>query len=553
MATPPEIDWLPRYPDFPGRLESARDAISSGSWFAPSGGFVPAAAGSETSAALSELESGAIQLVSIAAGNVTLEADADARALRYYREWPFELSVYVRNRGSASITVFLGFDFGSGYVEDAGTAVPPINTTGGDKPKRLLFNGTPPESATRFKVRIRWSAAGAGETLEVAHSKLSQASVTALNLGVNTTPRSEHRGYFAELIYLWSPDPLMTAERDAIGLSAPAKVGHIDHVLPAHVEGDRFDITTYAGGQPINLRGVFDEAELFAGAATNMQLVVRTPGRRSYMAPTRISAVVGEALSFTTAAPFIATLQVMSNQDQLNAVLYRNGIPVPNDTWTFLSATSIQVTSGFVLGSTYTIDYQALIRYETITIDLGGAFADYVWYVDMHAWQRYEPELVEATRTQQVVFNSRTLRAALVDRSNRDITSTTLTENDGLQLRTVPTSGYRYLDSRTVQINSDQFKASAVYFLSFLALRVNTTKVPTVTIERRRADTLAALTAAAYVTTQKDAVLPATGRYLQYRCTIGNVLDLRDVRLSSLSAKGLGLIGAGLTVPVLRP
>ena len=486
-------------------------------------------------------------------GDTTLQAEADDRVFQY-REWPFVFSVWVRNRHTAAINVFLGVNYGSGWVESGATSVPSIDTGSGDKMTFISFNTTLPSTATQFLVRIRYAATGAGQTVELAHAALRQPNVTALNLGINTTPRSDHRGFLGELIYIWSPVALTTNEKNLVGLSSPTTLGHVDFVLPAHVEGDRFDISSYSGATPINVRGAFDEADLISGTLTNMGLVVRTPGRRSFLKPTRISQVTGEVLSFPQppVAPFVATLAVSSDQVENSAVLYENGLPVPNNTWQFNSATQIQVTSGFNVQAQYTFDYQALIRFESPVIDLLATFGDYVWYVDYMAWTRFEPTLVEVQRTIQVIFNTQNLRAILADRSNQDITQTTLVENNGLVVRTVPISGYRYVDARTLQIAPDQFKPDALYFLTFQALRVRNEQVPNIIVERRRAADLGALAAASYVVTSKDAVLPATGRYLQYKVSIGDVVDVRDVRLSSVGAKGLGLIGTGLTVPILR-
>lgn len=487
-------------------------------------------------------------------GDTTLEAEADSRVWNY-KEWPFTFSVWVRNRHTASVNIFLGVDFGSGFSEDGGTAVPSMNADGGDAMTFLSYDVVLPATATQFRCRIRHDSAAVTETIEVARSKLTQPYVTAISMGVNTTPRSEHRAQLGELIYLWSPDELTSAENDLVGLSSPTTLGHVDYVLPAHVQGDRFDVTEYSGGEPVNLRGAFDEAELFAGTLTNVALQVRTPARRSHIAPSRISRVEGESLSFPdpAVAPYTATLAVTSDQDQAAAVMYENGIPFPNDLWQFNDATEVEITSAFDETAEYTIDYQALIQFESAAIDLSGTFSDYVWYVDYHAWTRYEPEQVSVSRTAQAVFDPRTFRARLRDRSDRDKTATTLTENNGLDVRTVPTAGYRYVDNRTIQIASDEFNEDAVYFLKYNALRISPSQVPTVVVEYRRATTPVLLAAASYATIAKDDVLPAVGRYLQLRISVSTVVDVRDFRLTSVSAKGLGLIGAGLTVPVLRP
>lgn len=493
-----------------------------------------------------------LNLTNDGTGDTTLEAEADRRAFQYL-EWPFTLSMWVKNRHTASINVRLGVNFGSGWVESGLFAIPSVNSTGGDRPRFVSFDTVLPATATRFGVRIRHDAAAIGQVIEVSHAALRQPNVTALSLGINTVPRSEHRAYLGELIYIWSPNALATTEQRLLGLphATTTPKGHVDTIVPAHVEADRFDLSIYAGGISTNVRGAFSEAELFAGTLTNMGLTVRTPARRSFVSPSRISRVTGERLTFPTVAPFNATLAVTSNQNQAGAVLFENGISVPNNRWVFLSATSIQVTSGFVPGAVYTIDYDALIRFESAAIDLGALFADFVWYVDLATWRRYEPLRRVVTKTEQLVFNQQTFRATLADRSDQDKTATSLVETNDLAVRVVPSAGYRYLDNRTILIDSTEFKATAAYSMRYGSLRSVPTVVPTVTIERRRAVNLVALAAAPYAVTQKDAVLPAAGRFLQYRITIGSVADLRDFRLLSVGAKGLALLGAG-SLPILK-
>lgn len=486
-------------------------------------------------------------------GDTTIQADADERAFQYL-EWPFTFSVWVRNPSAAAISVRLGVDFGTGFTEAGAVAVPPTSADGGDAMQYVSFDVVPPATATAFRCRIRQDGAVVGDTLEVARASLRQPNVTALSLGINTTPRSDHRGWLGELIYIWSPVVLTARENELIGLASPTTRGHVDFVLPAHVQGDRFDVSEYAGAVPKNLRGSFSEIELLAGVATNMLLTVRTPARRSFMKPSRVSLVSGEALTFPVppVPPFTATLAIESNEDQNEALLFEDGVLVPNDRWQFNSSTEVEVTSGYNSGASYAIDYQALIRYESPVIDLMATFGDYVWYADAHDWSRREPTLAIVQRTVQVDFNQQTLLAGLADRSDLDRSATTLVENNGLSVRTVPVSGYRYIDSRTVQIDSNQFKTSALYFLTFNSLRVSPVLVPDLTIEYRRAASIIALLAETYVEIQKDAVLPATGRYLQYRCTVNNILDLRDFRLYSVSARGLNLFGTSGTVPIIR-
>lgn len=489
-------------------------------------------------------------------GDTTLETDADDRVFQYL-EWPFTFSVWVRNRHTAPISVRVGVNFGVGWVESGAVAVPSVNANGGDEMTYISLATVLPATATQFKVRVRHDGAGAGQTIELARAVLRQPNVTALNLGVNTTPRSEHRAYFGELIFIWSPIALAATEDQLIGLpfDPATPKGHVDTVLPAHVEGDRFDVTEYTVGVAKNLKGAFTEADLFGGIRTNLDLVVRTPARRSYLRAARISLVSGELLTFPTppVAPFVATLAITSNQDQTATRMYEDGTLMPNTRWQFDSATVVRVLTGYNSGAVYTIDYQALIRFESASIDLAGTFADYIFYVDIHAWSRYESLLVTVARTSQVVFNPQTRRARLGDRSDQDKTTSSLIENDGLNVRTVPSVGYRYLDNQTVLIAPDQFNTDAIYFLTYQSLRANPTKVPTITIERRRAATLIALAAAPYAATEKDAVLPATGRFLQYRVSISGIVDVRDFRLSSVSAKGLNAFGVGGTIPILRP
>lgn len=93
--------------------------------------------------------------------------------------------------------------------------------------------------------------------------------------------------------------------------------------------------------------------------------------------------VYAEILTVAGVSPHTATLAHTSDQNQDTAVIYRNGTALPDESWQYTGATTIQVADGYYqAGAIYTLDYIAIDTYvdhldnSIITLSRVGLFAN---------------------------------------------------------------------------------------------------------------------------------------------------------------------------------
>jgi len=464
----------------------------------------------------------------------------------------FNFKVWVRNVALSghALEFKLGFDFGSGLIESSGLLVSdPTDTV--QYPQMLEFSQVLPPDATQFKVSIRRTTGGSGaERAIVERAVLLQEPFDSLYLGDGTIPRSGGRSNFGSLLYVWSPDELSVTEKNVLGLDAPSISGLIRNIHNAHEQIDAFDVTDVVSGDVVNVRGFVDEAEWLGATLTNLEIESRSPTRFSYLKPVRISQQENEELQFTQVAPYVANLFFYCDQDQDRAILYQNGIPLPNNQWQFNTASEIEVLSGFVPGATYTIEYQLLTRMETGPIDLSTPpnNGNETWFADYVVWNRHTSDVSSIREVSSIFFNA-AFESTLPRRSDQDKLKSVLTEDIGTAKRVVPLSAWIYVDSSTIRLDGNQYNPAAIYNIEYNQQLVDPARAVSIISEVRSANTAFSLSAATYFEFDINSCIDGSKRFHQIRLTFKNISDIRDLRVHSAVVKGLNMTGVGSPPP----
>lgn len=463
----------------------------------------------------------------------------------------FTLKAWVRSVGDDGIaqSFRVNVDFGVSSITGPTVVVSDPDETV-RQPALVENTFIVPVGATEFTIEFEALALAQPYILEKV--VLVQESFTGLFLGNQTTPRSPGRSNFGSLLYVWSPDELTTTEETILGIDAPSESGLIRETHNAHEEVDAFDITDIVLGDIVNLRGAVTEADWIASTRTNMEIVGRQITRFSYVKPEIISQQTSVGLAFTGVGPWTATLTIETDEDQTKAILFEDGIPVPNDEWSFTDSTTVEISTGFNASAVYTINYQALIRVETAPIDLvvPADNGNDTWFPDFLAWSRHRSEIDILRETVSLIFNA-SFVATLNIRSDQDKLNSVLTENTGVSQRIIPKESWTYLDSRTIRINGAEFNSNAIYSLEYNQQLVDPNRVASITVEVRSAASVFSLGSATYreFGPGLELCVDTSLRYHQIRVTISDVGDTRDVRIHSATLRGLNMTGTGSPPP----
>lgn len=453
--------------------------------------------------------------------------------------------------GAANFRIGISFDGGVTFTTAAGPTQMVDENSVPISLWRLSLTILIPVDATDVVVEV-FNLFGGGLTIEKVD--LSVGVHSALYLGHNTTPRTQSRSKRGYFCYLWSPQAFSDAEKSLIGLPESAIVagakGHIDTISSAQSNIDRFDVNEFSGPTLLNVKGVTDLPGLLAGTATNMVAVQRTPLRFSFMRPTRASAVVGEVVNPIGAGPATIALSTQINPDLSRVILYENGVPVTHDHITITGPSQLTIDFGPIPGVKYTVDYDALIRWESAAIDANIAtVANYTWFADVFHLLTLDFTAKSVPTITGIQFDS-SYRASLLERSDQDQSTSTLIADNGVTRTEVPISDWLYADANTIKISPTVFDNGSLYYISYNARVAHPTPRPTATIEFRQASSLIGLAAATYAPININQVVQPL-QYCQYRITYDNVLNTGDVRLYSALVKGLNTSITG-TIPILQ-
>jgi hypothetical protein len=317
---------------------------------------------------------------------------------------------------------------------------------------------------------------------------------------------------------------------------------------------DIFDATEYVHGVPINLKGCISEGDFMMSGAINLSLSIADPFRYAYLYPSD-GPVMGETLTVSVGAPHLATLAYNSDQDQTNAVLYQDGLPVSNDSWYFTASNQIRIyslaelptaLSPYSASAVYTIDYGLLYQFTTPYLDLGaGGYLNYAWYADYYLWDRMDSVEGQYETTTPIIFNLNTGRAYLSQKSMGESGLAKLFVQNGTEYIEIPKQYWKFRDSLTVELEPAYLIENAQYYLQHEEARVYEQSSLTVTFEHRSGTDSAACSVAAWTAVDRNENVTVYNGHVvhQLRLSVAGIRDVRDFRIRSLVLKGLHIHG----------
>lgn len=273
-------------------------------------------------------------LTSTGASLVSMQRAVPPASITAIRGLQIRISAWVQQHIAITSSAWqLDVDWGLGAGFDSGAATTTGTTAGSVRDNAAASGSLDPRLVTRvvevpwnalgltFRLQHDWAAPGAGQVISIEKVTITTVTSTGLFLGSNTVPRSDHRGTFGELVYVWSPITLSAAELDALGVpvqatpqpsTVTAKTGVIDTIVNAHGYFERVDVSEYVSGNARNVGGAHFDSDLTAMTRVNLELVPGVPTKTSYLRPTRTSTVTQEPL--VVSAPSNATLALTSDQ-----------------------------------------------------------------------------------------------------------------------------------------------------------------------------------------------------------------------------------------------
>ena len=406
--------------------------------------------------------------------------------------------------------------------------------------------------------KFRWQPYGTAYALGVGWVSISSSGTYRM-----TSPDASYLD--VDVVYDYLPNltgtmPVLSSKSLQVS-DATTDQGHVRNISPAHSSIDIFDLTEYdSDSDPYNLKGALTETDFSFCGLINCEIQKADPFKYSYMYP-EFEPVSGEELTFTLVGPdFEATLEYYSDEDQEEAILYEDGLPVPNNMWSFTAENMVSVPqSWFISGdldssATFTLDYNLLYQMTTTVFDLGVNYQDYSWLVDYYLWQRLDKEQAEYLTETPLYFNITNYRAGLANRSNANKATSNLMVQESTGVREIPKRYWRFIDNRTVEITS-AYLVNGQYYLQHYELRVYEISNLSVVFEHRSSTTSGTVELATWSTVEKNDLVETRQspghRFHQLRLTVLGIRDLRDFKVRSLVLKGLHLHGSSPDVPGL--
>lgn len=488
--------------------------------------------------------------------------------------FPIRVSFWVHQHNTATQNFRIDVSW-DGTTFDSGptVAVPgTLEFDGADRrtrpdPRLVQRVVTPPFDATTMLVRLVHEGAGS-DRITIERVLITSDVTSGYFLGDNTIVRCAQVSAFGEIIYVWSPEELTPEEDLTIGIDPsgaprPSDTDNkIDLVSSAHGTNERFDISEYdVNGDPLNVLGAYDDVGWLASTLTNMEVIVGVPGRFSYVRPTVLSLITGEALTpdafgvATTAQP-TTHLGPFPEAPNGSFRLLEDGVPVPDTAdasailpYTFTAGDTLDIdASVFVPAATYTANYDVLVSAETAVIDLGADAADYFWIVDAYVWQAIDQTVGMRTRTQSVTFLA-DFNASLDVPADADQNTATLTADNGISVTTVADANWSFVDQSTVSINPSVFDANSLYTLEYASVFSRFERQPRFTLELRSAATAPDVLTATYATVEINDPVDNTLQFHQLRLQLYDVTNTDDVRVHSLGVRGIRAFGATPNAP----
>ena len=419
---------------------------------------------------------------------------------------------------------------------------------------------------TDIRVRIRGLDLSTGDVFYLEKSALHSPQTGALYLGHNTRARSRRRKYFGYELLFFIIEPFETQAYTILGVqpslgwsldkwgSSPygspsygyfgpvtensnttQQIGLLPYVIPTFVEIDSFQDTVFNSIGVVNTFGVMYEEDWRSGVIVNFDVVPQSPDRFSYLAPstpsTRKEVVIFDGTG-------LAVLSRVSTQDQDISQLLKNGMPIPNNEWYYVSSTEIQFVSVSSVdqNAIWTFTYEALFTFESAIIDLGANFALFNWYADWYEYNRCNLVPILQPITASLIFSLNTLTANLLARADTTASGSILSRTINGVVTTVSNALWSFVNPGTVKLDSSEFDVTATYSLQYTSESL--IKKPVVTSTTQVQYSVDGSTFSPWITITADAPFGNRFRYFKFQTTVSNIMDLRDYKLRSLVMKG---------------
>ncbi len=462
-----------------------------------------------------------------------------------YKGWDFKLGSWIRSNATTDLFYGVSFDDGLTWTESPAIAFAPWDDpTQGPQYTEWSFIYDP--NATSLRIRLRFDGSPLGSAF-VSQVVLKQDKITAAYLASKTVARSRHRSFFGHLLFAWCVDPLSTAESELISLTSPPwSNALIESMSPVQVQVDRFNVTEFdlPTGNSINLKGVLGEADWVSSTRTNLQVRPRIPSRLTFVEPS-VSGVIVTTLLVNQIAPHNALLPFASDLDLEDSVLFENGIPLPQDKWTYLDENTLQIDpTAFIPGGVYELSYRAIYRAVSPVIDLGDAYADYVWYADYHIRTRLLADQVTTDEEIVLFIDFQTLTANLDRSILADQNTVQIFRSNGTSVLELPARAYSIVNPTTIQFDGSFIQGGAIYTMKYKELGVLNTPRSVLRFYVRTGANPVAVEAAPWIEIDRNRAVSTLGkRYGQLRLDVTKVDRQLDLQLTSLAFKGLHLFG----------
>ncbi len=399
--------------------------------------------------------------------------------------------------------------------------------------------------------RFRWQPFG------TAYAPASGWS-TITSDGTYTLTAPDTSTIDVDVIYTFLPDtvsssyPSVTSRAITIS-DATTNPGLAREISPAHSALEIIDHSAYTSlDVPMNLAGIITEADFSTCGLINSEIQSVDPFKYSYVYPEFLSQTGEELTLALVAANYEATLDYISDEDQTEAILYEDGVPVPNNMWNFKDNNEIQIPQAwFISGdlsllSTFTLDYDLLYQVETPAIYLGANYLNYAWFVDYFLWNRYDKGQDAYDITEPVFFNVESGRAYLVGRSDMSRSTSELFVQRSDERVIISNRYWRFENDNTISIDTGAL-IPGNYYLTHKENRVYLDNGLTVTFEHKASSTEGGLTGETYVEVDRNenvSIQADSLDYHQLRLSISGVRNLSDFRIRSLVLKGLRIHGS---------
>jgi hypothetical protein len=412
---------------------------------------------------------------------------------------------------------------------------------------------------SEVRVRLR-CVAGATQEFYVEKAALHSPQTGALYLGHNTIPRTRRRKFFGQQLLIFNIEAIERQAYEILGIrprlgwggdpwgvdpyGSPSYgylramlFGLTQYIIPTYVELYFFQNTLNASDNSgiVNVKGIVYESDWRTGTRVNLNVVPRSPDRFSHMVPTT-STRKAELVVFDSFG--VATLTEPSLGNATLSLLLRNGVPMPNSTWSYMTNSTIQLANLSELDptATYEFRYTVEISYLSAVVDCGIKYYLFNWYADWYEYIRCGLDAVLNDRTEALDISPNTLQATLTFRAQTTSTTNEVYMNDSRTVTKLSTTQWRFIDPLTIKVEPEVFSTSNTYTIVYTSRGLVKRQIPQIVVEvRYSADNL---TWSPWIEIPHDAPFGNRFRYFQFRVNIDNVTDLRDYKLRSLVMKG---------------